>query len=106
MPVEYEVNLQVDATIVDEYLAWLRAHIAELLALPGFVDAQLSRIHEPVSPGRVAYCVRYRLHDRTALDAYLEQHAARMRAQGIERFGGRFEASRRILEPLDAGPDA
>jgi hypothetical protein len=43
--------------------------------------------------------VHYRLRDAAALDAYLERHAARMRAEAIERFGARFSASRRVLVP-------
>jgi hypothetical protein len=38
------------------------------------------------------------LADRAALDAYLREHAARMRQAGIDRFGDRFRATRRILD--------
>ena len=43
-------------------------------------------------------CVQYTLRDRASLDAYLRDHAPRMRAEGEARFGGRFRASRRVLE--------
>lgn len=94
----YEVNLDLDAAIASDYLAWLRPHIAEICALPGFLGATLHEVHEPAAePGRVGLCVRYRLRDRAALDAYLHTHAAHMRADGIRRFGDRFTASRRVL---------
>lgn len=95
--VTYEVNLQVDAAIEGEYRAWLRDHVRELLALPGFVDATLYDVREPVEPGRIGLCVHYRLRDGAALDAYLLQDAPRMREAGISRFGDRFAASRRVL---------
>ena len=95
--VTYEVNLQVDAAIAGEYRAWLHAHVAELLALPGFLDATVSDVREPVEPGRVGLCVHYRLRDEAALDAYLREHAPRMREAGVARFGGRFSATRRVL---------
>jgi hypothetical protein len=95
--VTYEVNLQVDAAIADEYRAWLRGHVAELLALPGFLDATVFDVREPVEPGRIGLCVHYRLRDGAALDAYLRKDAPRMREAGVARFGGRFSASRRVL---------
>lgn len=98
MDVIYEVNLEVDRHIEAEYRSWLQAHIAEILALPGFVSAQcLARLEPPAPAGRLALCVHYRLTDRASLAAYLEQHAPRLRADGMARFGGRFEASRRVL---------
>ena len=93
----YEVNLDVDAMIATDYRGWLDAHVQDMLALPGFVSAQVFEVAEPVENGRVAYCVHYRLRDVAALDAYLCEHAARMRADGAARFGDRFRASRRVL---------
>lgn len=95
--VVYEVNLDVEAAIAAEYRAWLQAHVAQMLALPGFASAQVFEVHEPVEAGRRAWCVHYRLRDAAALDAYLRDHAPRMRADGVARFGERFRASRRVL---------
>ncbi|QWF16655.1 DUF4286 family protein [Lysobacter capsici] len=97
----YEVNLDLDAAIADEYLAWLREHIAQICALPGFLGATLHAVSDPVAePGRSALCVQYRVRDQSALDDYLRDHAPRLRAEGVARFGGKFSASRRVLQPL------
>lgn len=94
----YEVNLAVDAAIIDAYRAWLASHVAEMLALPGFESARVMEVEEPAAAAReVALCVQYRLRDREALARYLAEHAARMREDGLARFGGRFRASRRIM---------
>ncbi len=94
----YEVNLCVDAGIIDAYREWLAAHVAEMLALPGFESARVMQVEEPAAaPGEVALCVQYRLRDRDALARYLAEHAPRMREDGLARFGGRFRATRRIL---------
>ena len=95
----YEVNIDLDAGIEAEYRDWLHAHVAEILALPGFIDAQVFDIVEPAVDGRIGICMHYRLHDAAALQAYFDQHAPRLRADGITRFGGRFSASRRVLKP-------
>jgi hypothetical protein len=41
--------------------------------------------------------VQYRLIDAAALEAYLRDHAPRLRADGVARFGERFRAQRRVL---------
>ncbi|HRO62461.1 DUF4286 family protein [Thermomonas sp.] len=96
-PVIYEVNLDVDAALAAEYRVWLRAHVAQMLALPGFVSARIFEVVDPPTPGRLCLCVHYRLRDAAALQDYFDHHAARMRADGTARFGSRFTASRRVL---------
>lgn len=99
--VVYEVELDVDAAVVADYREWLEAHVAAILALPGFTGAHVFEVVEPpAADGRVVLCVQYTLCDAAALDSYLHEHAARMRADGMARFGGRFTARRRILHLL------
>lgn len=100
MAVIYEVTLHAQPEIADAYLAWLREHIAGMLALPGFVSAELDELLTESTTER-SWCVRYLLADRSALDDYLRDHAPRMRAAGIARFGNAFRAERRVLMPLD-----
>lgn len=100
--VVYEVNLDVEAGIAGDYRDWLNAHVAAILALPGFTGARIMYVLEPAPPaGWVGLCVQYMLRDQAALDAYLHEHAAAMRADGQARFGGRFRAGRRVLRIAD-----
>ncbi len=95
--VVYEVELEVDRDLVDPFDTWLRDHIADMLQLPGFLSAEI--LEEPATTGaRVRRVVQYRLIDQPALDTYLREHAQRMRAPGIARFGERFSARRRTLQ--------
>ncbi len=100
MPVIYEVNLHVDAAIAGEYRDWLARHIREMRALPGFTGAHWFEVADPPAAGEVAFCCQYELADQAALDAYFRDHAEHMRADGAQRFAGRFRASRRVLRPL------
>ncbi|HEX5353365.1 MAG TPA: DUF4286 family protein [Rhodanobacteraceae bacterium] len=95
----YVVDLEMAATLRDEYMAWLNDHVREMLALPGFESAEImSPLEPPPSEGRWTICVHYRLRDRAAWQAYLSGHAQRMRQAGSDRFGDRVQASRRVLE--------
>lgn len=99
--VEYEVELAVDEAVAAAFHHWLDGHVRDMLALPGFVSATCWRVLDPApAPGQVVLCVRYALVDRDALADYLAGPAAGMRADGQARFGGRFQARRRVLEPL------
>ncbi|MFD0738774.1 DUF4286 family protein [Lysobacter koreensis] len=99
--VVYEVNLAIDAEIADAYRAWLATHMQEICALPGFTGARVFAVQEPApDAGRIGLCVQYTLLDQAALDAYLRDHAPRLRAEGMARFGGRFTATRRVLHAL------
>jgi hypothetical protein len=97
----YEVNVDLDAAIELDYRAWLDAHVREILALPGFTGARIFDVVEPQpDTGRVALCVQYALRDAAALDAYLRDHAPRLRADGVARFGDGFRAHRRVLRDV------
>lgn len=100
--VVYEVDVEVAPEIAAAYRDWLRAHVAEILALPGFTGAALfERREPPPADGWASLCVQYRLRDADALAAYLREHAPRLRADGLARFGARMRASRRVLHALD-----
>lgn len=96
-PLVYEVTLDIDAGAATEFDAWLKDHVREMLALPGFHDA---RILKPESPeaGSERRVVQYTLGSRAELDHYIAEHAPRMREDGVKRFGDKMKASRRVFD--------
>ena len=94
----YEVNLAVDRDVAEDYAAWLGPHIDALLALDGFLGAEWFSVEQEANDWRVHWCIQYRVRDREVLQIYFDEHAARLRGDGLDRFGGRFTATRRILE--------
>ncbi|WP_187770824.1 DUF4286 family protein [Cognatilysobacter lacus] len=98
--VVYEVNVDVDIGIRGQYLHWLQAHVAEILALPGFTGADVFEVLDDADTDVLHICMQYRLVDEPALDAYLRDHAPRLRAEGLARFGDRMRARRRVMRPL------
>jgi hypothetical protein len=93
----YEVNLEAAAGIEDPFDTWLRDHIADVLQFDGFLSAEILDDATAPPEGRIRRTVQYRLRNRAALDAYLRDHAPRMRMQGVELFGDRYSAERRVL---------
>jgi hypothetical protein len=91
----YEVTLQVDDSAAAGLDDWLELHAAEMLSLPGFEGAEISKLDD--SDGRKARVVRYTLADDAALETYLAGPATAMRQATIDQFGEQLTASRRIL---------
>jgi len=103
MSVIYEVNLAVDREIAVEYRSWLATHVQEMLALPGFTGARIMEaVQDQADAAETVFCTQYELADQAALDNYLRVHSARMRADGVNRFGDRFRSTRRVLRDLQS----
>ena len=96
--IAYEVNLDVDVDVFPAFRSWLDEHVRHMLALPGFVSAEILECTDPPPPaGRRSLCTIYLLDSEADLQRYLREDAPRMRADGLERFPGKFTAARRIL---------
>jgi hypothetical protein len=103
--VVYEVNLEFDVAIAAAYRAWLDGHVRELLALPGFVSAQVHEVVDPLpTAGRLGLCVRYLVSDLGALETYQREHAPRLRTEGLKLFGEEgVRYRRRVLRDTTLG---
>ena len=76
----YEVNLDVDNAIFAAYRIWLDEHVRGMLALPGFVGAEVFELRDvPPAAHRRSLCVQYRLADAADLDRYLRIDVPRTR---------------------------
>ena len=95
----YEVNLRVQTDVAEAYRAWLTAHIGEIVALDGFLDAHLWADTD-AEPEVQKWVVHYHVATRADLDRYFADHAPRLRTEGLARFPDQFSATRRILSAL------
>ena len=96
----YEVNLEIDAYVAEKFGQWLTPHIEEMLSFDGFQSAQWytrNREDEGVEKDVVLWTIQYILENREAYTQYVNTHAPRMRQEGLDLFGGSFQASRRLL---------
>ncbi len=93
----YEVNLSISKDIFSEFNVWLKPHVEEILGFKGFKHAHIFHDQQNDNPHFVTLIVQYEIASIQDLDEYLEKHAPRMRADGVNRFGNKFSATRRIL---------
>jgi hypothetical protein len=100
----YEVNLELDEDINFKVAGWLTEHIDKMLAFKGFKVAQWF-FRRPEDEGRpdtkkTLWTIQYLVEDRASLDAYLNEHAEKMRADAVNQFGDKLSANRRVLNLL------
>eukprot|EP01100_Stratorugosa_tubuloviscum_P005180 TRINITY_DN2353_c1_g2_i1.p1 TRINITY_DN2353_c1_g2~~TRINITY_DN2353_c1_g2_i1.p1 ORF type:complete len:111 (+),score=44.57 TRINITY_DN2353_c1_g2_i1:321-653(+) len=100
----YEVNLEIQNEVINEYQLWLNEHISQLLNCEGFIKAQILKSIElensQNSENKTTFSitVQYFIKDLISLQNYLKNDAPRFRQDGINRFGGKFTATRRVFE--------
>ena len=97
----YNVTVNIDDTVHDEWLAWIKEHIPQVLATGKFIDAKLTKVLVEEELGGQTYSIQYKAHNREALDAYYAQDAERLRADGLKRFADKMLAFRTELEVID-----
>lgn len=97
----YNVTVNIDESIHDEWLEWIKEHIPQVLATGKFKEAKLSRVLVEEELGGVTYSVQYRAISRETLNAYYKEDAERLRTDGLKRFADKMLAFRTELEIID-----
>jgi len=92
----YEVSVEVDKEIAPAYELWLKEHIVELVKMAGFDGAKLFTF-DSGNPLVTNWVTHYQAKSLDLVQNYLEKLAPSFRADGVQRFGKRFRAQRRIL---------
>lgn len=97
----YNVTVNIDESIHDEWLAWIKEHIPQVLGTGKFESAKLTRVLVEEEKGGVTYSVQYTSYSREALDAYYREDADGLRGDGLKRFADKMLAFRTELEVID-----
>lgn len=97
----YNVTVNIDESIHEEWLKWIKEHIPHVLATGKFKDAKLTKVLVEEELGGITYSVQYRAFSRESLNAYYEEDAERLRNEGLKRFADKMLAFRTELEIID-----
>jgi hypothetical protein len=98
----YEVNLDADPGISDEFEAWLGDHMGSMLEQPGFLSATLFSVESSEEGYSSRYSIHYLLESHAAMEHELTKHAADTHRAGTEKFSGKFHISHRVLTEAQA----
>ena len=91
--IHYEVNLELDPSIMADFMTWLPDHIEEVLRIQGFKNAHIFEDTDHTQK----IIVIYELESLTELQNYFDHYAKEMREKTSQRFGEKVRATRRAL---------
>lgn len=97
----YNVTSNIDESIHDEWLKWIKEHIPQVLATGKFEKATLTKVLVEEDMGGITYSVQYRSYSREALDAYYKEDAEKLRVEGMKKFADKMLAFRTELQIID-----
>lgn len=97
----YNVTVNVDESIHDEWLEWMKNHIPKVLATGQFTGAKLTKVLVEEEMGGITYSIQYNAISKANLKTYYTEHANALRQEGVSRFGDKILAFRTELELID-----
>lgn len=97
----YNVTINIDESVHDEWLSWMRdKHVPDMLATGKFSHAKMTKVLVEEEMGGVTYSVQYTTKDRGTLESYYKEDAERLRADAMRLFPDKFVAFRTELEVI------
>ena len=97
----YNVTVNIDDSIHEEWLSWIKNHIPEVLATGKFTEAKLTKVLVEEEMGGVTYSIQYRAKSGKALDNYYKFDADKLKSEGLQKFSDKMLAFRTELEIID-----
>ena len=97
----YNITANIDQSIHDEWLTWIKEHIPQVLATGKFTEAKLTRILVEEEMGTKSYSIQFRAKSKEALEDYYTKDAKKLRQEGIARFADKMLTFRTELEIID-----
>ncbi len=93
----YNVTINIEESVHDEWLSWIQDHIQEVLDTGKFVAAKLTQVLVEEEMG-ITYSVQYTAKTRKDLDEYYRVDAPKLRSDGLKRFADKMVAFRTELK--------
>lgn len=94
----YNVTINIEESVHDEWLSWIQDHIQEVLATGKFASAKLTQVLVEEDMGGVTYSIQYTASTREDLDEYYRVDAPKLREGGIQKFASKMVTFRTELK--------
>ena len=96
----YNVTINIDAAIHEEWLSWMKAiHIPDVMATGYFIESKICKIIGDEETG-INYAIQYTAPTMEHYENYIAKHAPALQQKVTTRYPGKFVAFRTLLEVL------
>jgi hypothetical protein len=93
----YNVTINIEESVHEEWLTWIQEHIQDVLATGRFASAKLTQVLVEEEMG-FTYSVQYTANTREDLDEYYRIDAPKLRSDGMKKFANKMVAFRTELK--------
>ena len=101
----YNITTHVESSIEESWLKWMKEkHLPEMLATKKFKTAKIFKIINENDKGGVSYAAQYQCDNKITLEQYLNDFAAKLREDSVNKFGDRILSFRTELELIEQQP--
>lgn len=97
----YNITINIDASVHNEWLIWIEDHIQDVLGTGKFVSAKLTQVLVEEEMGGYTYSIQYTAKTREDLDQYYKEDAPRLRGGGLKKFADKMLAFRTELKVVN-----
>ncbi|MDY0780591.1 DUF4286 family protein [Tenacibaculum sp. IB213877] len=97
----YNVTINIDNSVHNEWLVWIESHIPEVLATGKFISAKMTQVLVDEEMGGITYSIQYTAKTREDLDEYYQHHADKLRNDGFIKFADKMVAFRTELKVIN-----
>ncbi len=97
----YNVTVNIEESVRDEWLNWMEDHIPDVLATGKFISAKMTEVLVEEEMGGVTYSIQYTAKTREDLDNYYKYDAPKLQSDGMKRFADKMVAFRTELKVIN-----
>lgn len=101
----YNVTINVEESILEDWLQWIRPHILEVLKTGKFLSAKFTQVLIEEEMGGRTFSIQYTAKSMEHITAYYEEDADKLRIDGLKKFGDKclaFRTELKVIEELYA----
>ena len=96
----YNVTVNIDNDIHDEWLQWMKSkHVPDLMATGFFVEHKICKVLVEEEQG-TTYSFQYTCKTMDDLKEYQRIHSPRLQKEVIDKYGSKMVAFRTLLEVI------
>ena len=98
----YNVTINIKKEVESEWIKWMKEeHIPDIMKTNHFNSWKMFKILVPAGmPDEITYVVRYNTNSLEEYEEYARNEAPRLQSEHVEKYLGKFTASRAILEDV------
>jgi hypothetical protein len=97
----YNVTINVENNIHDEWISWIENHIHDVLATGKFTVAKLTQVLVEEDFSTKTYSIQYMAKTREDLESYYADNADKLRQAGLKKFGDKVLTFRTELRLIN-----